>query len=217
MMENKRKSNLWSLFVAVFALLLCFPFLGASIGLLLDDSVEFSAWFVFKIIYFSICLFVFCFLIREIFIELKLLYVRRPSYFLIASAILLVGGTILFCGVGSVIPSNDRDNRNPKKKIEMMQITLLWGGLAPFPDSAKDFVIKTQGNNFTRRFAGSFNDSSEVIRKWLQNSPGVQEGRSEVLPDKSTRYLLKTREGASYGEVIISSEGTHVEFKVEWS
>lgn len=108
-------------------------------------------------------------------------------------------------------PTNDRDNANPDKS-SMVECTLLWGRLAPFPSTAKDFTIYTEGNSFARTFRGSFSDAPENIQKWLEASAGFTEGR-----DDDGERVLKMGEGASYGTIVVSEGGTRVTFRVSWS
>ena len=115
------------------------------------------------------------------------------------------------------LPANDRDNTDPGKRVEMVRLATEWGRLAPFPATARHFAIHTEGNMFTRTFRGSFVDTTEVISKWLYDSRGISEGKSEIQPDKSTEYVLVTGGSASYAEVIVSPDGTHVSFRVSWS
>jgi len=109
-------------------------------------------------------------------------------------------------------PTNDRDNANPQTRQEMVEITREWGMLAPFPPTAKDFKIKTEGNMFTRNFVGSFSDSPEVIKAWLDASPGVTKGKIE-----GETIVLEMGGGANYGTVTVSADGTRVTFRVAWS
>jgi hypothetical protein len=62
---------------------------------------------------------------------------------------------------------------------------------------------------FSRSFTGSFIDSPENIQHWLQQSPGVVEGRrlDEV------KYLLKMIEESFSGELTISEKGSQVHFR----
>jgi hypothetical protein len=128
-----------------------------------------------------------------------------------------VGCYALSSVVAILDPSNERDNNDPAKRKEMAKLSCEWGRLAPFPESKRGFTIKTEGSPFTRSFRGSFFDSRDVIQQWMLNSPGIQEGEMESMPDKSSRYNLKMGGGACYGEVIISPQGDHVSFYIAWS
>ncbi|MEI6862007.1 MAG: hypothetical protein WCL04_07120 [Verrucomicrobiota bacterium] len=117
-------------------------------------------------------------------------------------------------------PTNEQDNRNPEKLKEMVTITLEWGRLAPFPAAAKNFKIHTEGSTFTRTFKGSFDASKEVITAWLAASPGVREGElKEHFPEESTTYyLLKPQPNVAGGcSIVVSADGTQIEFAVRWS
>ncbi|HEY8900682.1 MAG TPA: hypothetical protein VIM61_09750 [Chthoniobacterales bacterium] len=135
-----------------------------------------------------------------------------------AGILTLAFAVFIFCCIALfLLPTNDRDNANPTKKTEMVDLSIRWGQLAPFPSSSQNFSIHTEGNSFTRTFRGSFTDSPQIISQWLKDSRGVSEGTSEIQPDKSTKYILRTAEGASYGEVIVSPDQSHVSFRVSWS
>jgi hypothetical protein len=134
-------------------------------------------------------------------------------------AMLVLGSVafILYAAGVFLAPTSAPDNANPSKQAEMVDISRRWGQLAPFPNSARGFSIHTEGNAFTRTFRGSFSAESPTVNKWLEDSRGVTQGQKEVQPDHSTKYILKTAEDASYGEVIISPDRTHVSFRVSWS
>ncbi|HVE16898.1 MAG TPA: hypothetical protein VNB29_09175 [Chthoniobacterales bacterium] len=134
--------------------------------------------------------------------------------------IVLVLGSVAFILYAASVflaPTNARDNADPGKRAEMTDISRRWGQLAAFPATAKDFSIHTEGNMFTRTFRGSFAAEPAVILQWLKDSRGVSQGQQEEQSDKSTKYILKTAEDASYGEVIVSPDRTHVSFRVSWS
>lgn len=127
---------------------------------------------------------------------------------------MIVGVSIPVVGfVVFTFPTNKRDNANPEKKVEMSELTLEWGRLTPFPKTAKDFEIYTEGNSFTRTFKGSFTDTPEHIKAWLLSSPGVTEGKKS----SDGKYILKTSEGVAYGEVVVSPDSQSLMFEVAWS
>ena len=113
--------------------------------------------------------------------------------------------------------TNARDNSSAVAREDMVSTSCEWGRLADLPASKNNFDIKTEGNSFTRSFRGSFNDTSAVIQQWLLDSPGVQEGVEELMPDGSTKYELKMGGGATYGEVIVSGDKERVKFYICWS
>jgi hypothetical protein len=139
-----------------------------------------------------------------------------PAGILVASVSFFVVKTVITTIIAIVVfawPTNSRDNADPTRRTEMAQITREWGQLAPFPKTAQDFTIYTEGNSFTRTFRGSFTDTPENIKAWLDNSKGVKEGKTE----SPNHYILKMGGGANYGEVIVSPDGTTVTFRVSWS
>lgn len=134
--------------------------------------------------------------------------------------IAIVGGTFLIifalaCLI--IFPTNEMDNRNLKKQIEMEEITLEWGRLAPFPSATEDFMIWTEGNSFSRTFKGSFTSSPTELETWIQKSPGLQDAEVEQISESTQRYIISPGAGASYAEVIINATTGTVEFRVSWS
>lgn len=114
-------------------------------------------------------------------------------------------------------PTNEIDNLLGLHRQSMIDCSLEWGQLAPFPKEITDFTIRTQGSMFTRTFIGSFTTSPDIIESWLGQSVGVRDGKTEKLEDGSTKYLLKPGSGAAYGEVIVSPDRKQVSFKIAWS
>jgi hypothetical protein len=132
----------------------------------------------------------------------------------------LIGAYVIYVGFAVLsmnTPSNSRDNANPINKKEMIEITLKWARLAPFPRETKDFKIYTEGNSLTRTFKGSFTASKESIKKWTMQSPGIQDAKVEVISKDNKRYIIKPGEKAGYAEVIIDYETGKVNFEVSWS
>jgi hypothetical protein len=133
---------------------------------------------------------------------------------------LVICGAILFVLAGAFYlfgPTNEIDNAFGLHRNSMIECTLRWGQLAPFPKDISNFTIETEGGFVTRTFTGSFSAQPNIVDKWLKQSPGVRDGRTETQPNASTKYVLKTGEGASYGEITVSEDHRSVSFKVEWS
>lgn len=145
---------------------------------------------------------------------------KRALWILTAVVIVLCAlpplGFLVILGVFSY-PTNERDNANPETRKQMISLTLEWGQLTPFPKTARDFVIRSEGNSFTRTFAGSFTDSPEAVVEWLKKSPGVIQGEKETMTDGSTTYVLKMGGGANYGTVTVSPDGRSVAFRTAWN
>jgi hypothetical protein len=129
---------------------------------------------------------------------------------LAAFAVLSVGLIALF------MPSNAQDAADPSKRLEMVRITLEWGRLAPFPVTATDFDIKTEGSAFTRSFRGSFTDAPERVEAWIAASSGVNRADCTQTTE-GEKCLLRTAKGVSYGEVVVSPNKCRVTFYVAWS
>jgi hypothetical protein len=94
--------------------------------------------------------------------------------------------------------------------------TLEWGRLAPFPKSARDLVVTTHGNMFTRGFRVSFSAPKEDIARWAEESPGIKD--TEPNKEGSLRkYVIKPGGGAVYAEVVIDDATDQVRTYVAWS
>jgi len=111
-----------------------------------------------------------------------------------------------------------------KKAVEMreadkrsgIEATLEWGRLAPFPKSARDLVITTQGNMFTRSFRVSFSAPKEDIARWTEESPGLRETQPEKQ-NSQRKFVIKPGGGAVYAEVVIDDATNQVRTYVAWS
>ncbi|MBI5725008.1 MAG: hypothetical protein HZA50_13690 [Planctomycetes bacterium] len=134
-----------------------------------------------------------------------------------------IGGTIgvavILIGIFLylLLTQNDRMNRDPAAKTEMIETTLEWARLAPFPQKAANFNIYTEGSAFTRTFKGSFTATEEIIKTWVEQSPGLQDAKIESISVKKKKYIISPGGGANYAEVIIDYETGKVEFKAYWS
>jgi hypothetical protein len=135
--------------------------------------------------------------------------------------IIVIGSILLILFLSGAFylfgPTNEIDNAFGLHRSSMIECTLKWGQLAPFPKGISNFTIKTEGSSFSRTFTGSFSAQPNVIDAWLKQSPGVRDGQTETQPNASTKCVLKTGEGAAYGEITISADHTSVSFKVECS
>lgn len=138
--------------------------------------------------------------------------------------ILIIGIAIVYFGlvIGALfflfsIPTNDRDNHDPEMKAEMIEATLEWARLAPFPQNARNFEISTKGNPFTRTFTGSFTASEQSIKSWVERSSGLRDAETEVINEGEIRYIIKPGGGASVAEVRIDYNSGGVWFYASWS
>lgn len=128
---------------------------------------------------------------------------------------------IMLCVFGAVFNclsnSNGSDNRNPIKQEDMIKCLLDWGRLADLPDSKTSFVIKTEGNSFTRAFRSSFYLPKEALSRWVGASPGLQDADINSIGNKKKHYNIKPGENAAFAEAIIDYSTNYVEIYVYWS
>ena len=97
-----------------------------------------------------------------------------------------------------------------------IKATLEWGRLAPFPKSARDLVVTTTGNIFTRGFRVSFSAPKEDIARWAEESPGLRETQPKI-EGSQRKYEIKPGGGAQHAEVVIDDSTDKVEVYVFWS
>jgi hypothetical protein len=112
--------------------------------------------------------------------------------------------------------SNSRDNQDHAKQAEMMALVLEWGRLAPFPASATNISIKTEGSSFTRSFRASFIATKQDIETWMNDSPGINEATPEEISKNKVQYIIEPGGGANWAEVTIDFASDKVEIYVSW-
>lgn len=139
------------------------------------------------------------------------------------SSKLLTAIAITVCIVGlisfvvlSLSPTNTRDNQNRAKQKEMMTIVLEWGRLAPFPASATDVSITTEGSSVTRSFRASFIAPKQDIHKWIKESSGINEATPEELSGNKVKYIIVPGGGANRAELTIDYALNKVDIYVSW-
>ena len=103
----------------------------------------------------------------------------------------------------------------PTSQAEMIPPILAWGRLAPFPKSAKNLEIRTEGGMFTRGFRASFTAPAADVERWLKASPGTREAK-QPEPATIRRYDIAPGDGANRALVTVEN-GTLVEIYVSWS
>ena len=105
----------------------------------------------------------------------------------------------------------------PLFRKSAIETTLLWGRLAPFPASAKELRIHTEGSSFTRAFRVSFIAPAGDIEHWLQESSGIRDAQL-TSPSSGVRHFeIKPGEGAGWAEVTVDDNQHHVSVYVYWS
>jgi len=113
--------------------------------------------------------------------------------------------------------SNSRDNESSAKQKEMMALVLEQGRLAPFPVTATNISITTEGNSFTRSFRASFIASKQDIQTWIKDSPGLNQIAPIELSENVEEYSIVPGGGANSVEVKIDYALGKVEIYVSWS
>ena len=134
--------------------------------------------------------------------------------------IALAGAILLIASVAFAVlffkSSNSRDNQDVAKQKEMMALVLEWGRLFPFPASATNISVKTEGSSFTRSFRASFTAPKQDIESWIKNSPGLTETTPAELSDSKVQYIIAPGGGANRAEVTIDYGLNQVEIYVSW-
>ncbi|MCX6343524.1 MAG: hypothetical protein NT018_00450 [Armatimonadetes bacterium] len=122
----------------------------------------------------------------------------------------------VFCVAIYLLPTNTRDNSNPKTQAEMLKITLQVGDLAPIPAGGKLISVTTEGNPFTRSFRVKYSAPPSVIKKWLAASNGIKNAKIEKT-GKTIKYLINAKLGYQYAEVVVDFTANIVSMYVYWS
>jgi hypothetical protein len=102
-----------------------------------------------------------------------------------------------------------------ERRDSAISATLKWGRLAPFPTSAQNVVVKTEGNMFTRSFEVHFQAPAQDIDRWIKESPGLAES-TPLFENGSRKYFIKPAGGANRAEVRISNNQDVLVY-VSWS
>ena len=101
-------------------------------------------------------------------------------------------------------------------RYKMVSITLEWGRLAPFPESAKDFSIETEGSMFTRSFRSHFKCTRTEFQKWADESPGLKNAHIEKN-GSIEKHNIRPGGGAQGAWVKYDTTTGEVEVYVCWS
>jgi hypothetical protein len=114
--------------------------------------------------------------------------------------------------IGAVLAFRWHDRRS------MMTATLEWARLAPFPASARDVAIHTEGNMFTRGFRAHFAAPRPDIDAWLNASPGPREASPpELIAPRRRHFDIKPGGGAVHAELTVDDAAETVDVYVYWS
>jgi hypothetical protein len=138
-----------------------------------------------------------------------------PKLFIVIASTILLVAVVVFAG-RFFTSSNSRDNQDPAKQKEMMAIVLEWGRLSPFPASATNVSVETEGNSFTRSFRARFVAPKQDIQSWIKDSPGLNEAVPEELSNNKVKYIITSEGGTNKAEVTIDYILNQVEIYVSW-
>jgi hypothetical protein len=133
-------------------------------------------------------------------------------FLLMAVGFLILGlGGVAWFGYSFLSPNSSRN------RAAAMECTLAWGRLAPFPSSARQVQISTEGGMFSRAFRVSFTAPAEDIDRWLQQSAGTQEAQPSAPEPGRRHFEIQPGEGASHAEVTVDDDQHRVSIYVYWS
>jgi hypothetical protein len=103
-----------------------------------------------------------------------------------------------------------------RAKNETLRTVMDWGRLVHPPASAKNFIIKDEGNMFTRSFRASFTAPMADVEQWLRDSPGTRDVAPK-RPSPTVRFFrIEPGAGATRAEVRVKDSG-EVKIYVSWS
>jgi hypothetical protein len=130
--------------------------------------------------------------------------------------LLLVGVVVIgysIWGFGSSGRSRAEETIAPTPEEAMIAPTLEWGRLAPFPTSAKNFSIRTEGSSSSRSFGASFTAPAVDVERWLRESPGTRDVTPKRDSNGLPHYRISPGGGAAHAEVTVEN-GTSVKIYV---
>jgi len=140
---------------------------------------------------------------------------KFPKFIIAGVSAILLVVLVAFAGL-FFISSNSRDNQSPAKQKEMMALVLEWGRLSPFPASATNVSVETEGSSFTRSFRASFTAPKQDIESWIKDSPGLNETTPDDLSNNKVQYIIAPGGGANRAKVTIDYGLNQVEIYVSW-
>ena len=103
-------------------------------------------------------------------------------------------------------------------RASAIRCTLEWGQLAPFPQSARNLIITTSGNMFTRSFHISFTAPADDIERWLQESPGPRKVVPKTESPGIREFEIYPGGGGAVGGTVRVEDAVHrVLIDMSWS
>lgn len=102
-----------------------------------------------------------------------------------------------------------------KQKQHAIETTLYWCQLNDIPESVKDVEVQIKGSAFTREFIVSFTAEKEVIKQWLDSSPGVDQKIN--LATGKDLIIKPVMRDAEFGEIKINTVSNTVRIRTYWS
>ncbi|WP_435020913.1 hypothetical protein TA3x_002088 [Tundrisphaera sp. TA3] len=139
---------------------------------------------------------------------------RRKALILMAGC--FAGSLLAGVGVGYQLFS-PHSSRNRASAIRR---TLEWGRLEPFPASARDLKIVTEGSMFTRSFRTSFVAPVADVERWLRQSPGTRDDARASTGTGFRRFQIQPGGGANHAELTVVPDNDaeqRVSIYVSWS
>ena len=135
----------------------------------------------------------------------------KRIFLLLCGVVVLGASGLAWLGYSFLSPNSSLN------RVSAIEAALTWGRLAPFPASAQQFVVSTQGSVFTRAFRASFIAPAADIEKWLQQSPGTREASPETPSPRVRHFQIIPGGGAQHAEVTVDDTQHRVSIYVYWS
>ena len=104
-----------------------------------------------------------------------------------------------------------------RSRAAAIDSTLAWARLAPFPGSASELTVATEGGPFSRAIRCSFTAPAAHIESWLQQSPGTREVVPETRSSGVRHFQINPGGGAQHAEVTVDDARHSVSIYVYWS
>ena len=103
----------------------------------------------------------------------------------------------------------------PWQKMDAIQTTLTWGGLADLPKVTENLTVEKDGGIFTRSFKIQFKANQSEINSWISKSKRLKDNLPKVKGERKV-FDIYPGEKESFGGNVTVEKGM-VTIRMSWS
>jgi hypothetical protein len=103
----------------------------------------------------------------------------------------------------------------PWQKMDAIQTTLSWGGLAELPKVSENLTVEKDGGIFTRSFKIQFKANQSEINSWISKSKRLKDNLPKVKGERKI-FDIYPGEKESFGGNVTVEKGM-VTIRMSWS